>query len=64
MCIRDRRVSTSTAFGAAIIESRATNGASPSLSTTTTANGAATIPSAAVTYAAHTLTKAHLKSLK
>ena len=47
-----QRVSTSTAFGAAIIESRATNDASPSLSTTATANGAATIPSAAVTAAA------------
>ena len=54
-----QRVGTSTAFGAAIIESRATNDASPSLSTTATANGAATIPSAAVTYSPHLETAPH-----
>ena len=54
-----QRVSTSTAFGAAIIASRATNDASPSLSTTATANGAATIPSAAVTYSPHLETAPH-----
>ena len=54
-----QRIGTSTAFGAAIMEGRATNDASPSLSTTATANGAATIPSAAVTYSPHLETAPH-----